>query len=311
MLQVFEQIRRVAPHYRTVLVTGATGSGKELVARTLHEFGAASKGRFVACNCAAIVDTLFESELFGHVKGAFTGAVSDKTGFFEHAQGGTLLLDEIGDMPLATQAKLLRVLQDQRVQRVGSPVARRVDVRLIAATNRDLRQLIQSKQFREDLYYRLSMVEINLPSLSQRMEDIPLLVDYFLRQFAAKYKLSMVRLTRQARNVLVCHSWPGNVREMENVLNSACMLAEDGTITVEQLPHYLRRDQVFEALSAGHTFQCEELVSLAELQQRYAQDVLRRVDYNKAKAAHVLGISRPKLYRMLSSKSLNAVFRPA
>lgn len=173
--ELFSKIRRIAPHYRAVLIAGETGTGKDLVARALHRLSPAASGRFVVLNCSAVVETLFESELFGHVKGSFTGATNDKIGLIEHAHGGTLFLDEIGDMPLATQAKLLRVLQNQEVQRVGSLSARKVDVRVIAATNHDLRAAIAGKRFREDLYYRLSMVEIRVPRLEERKEDLPLL----------------------------------------------------------------------------------------------------------------------------------------
>src|SRR5260370_88301 len=188
MWEVFSRIRRVAPHYRTVLVTGETGTGKDLVAQALHRLSPVASGRYVVLNCSAVVETLFESELFGHVKGSFTGAMHDKAGLFEHAHGGTLFLDEIGDMPLATQAKLLRVLQNQEVQRVGSLSARKVDVRVIAATNHDLRQAIVEKRFREDLYYRLSMVEIQVPRLADRKEDLPLLERHFISRFASQYR---------------------------------------------------------------------------------------------------------------------------
>ncbi|MBI4463073.1 MAG: sigma-54-dependent Fis family transcriptional regulator, partial [Acidobacteria bacterium] len=173
MLDVFARIRRIGPHFRTMLVTGATGTGKELVARALHRRSPAASGTFAVCNCSAVVETLFESELFGYVKGAFTGATQDKMGLFEYAHGGTLLLDEIGEMPLGAQAKLLRVLQNQEIQRVGSPLVRKVDVRVIAATHRDLRALVAEKQFREDLYYRLAMVQLHLPPLAERKEDLP------------------------------------------------------------------------------------------------------------------------------------------
>src|SRR5271167_4915221 len=183
MREMVLQVRRVAPHFRTVLITGETGTGKDLVARALHSLSPVATGRYVVLNCSAVVETLFESELFGHVKGSFTGATNDKAGLFEHAHGGTLFLDEIGDMPLATQAKLLRVLQNQEVQRVGSLTARKVEVRVIAATNRDLRQEIAQKRFREDLYYRLSMVEIAVPRLADRKEDLPLLERHMMARF--------------------------------------------------------------------------------------------------------------------------------
>src|SRR5579872_3121110 len=215
MWELFSRIRRIAPHFRTALVTGETGTGKELVANALHGLSPA-KGRIVVLNCSAVVETLFESELFGHVKGAFTGADRDKPGLFEHASGGTLFLDEIGDMPLATQAKLLRALQNQEVQRVGSLTPQKVDVRVIAATHRNLRQAVAERLFREDLYYRLTMVEISVPALEERPEDLPLLIRHFLDRFSQQYEKNVRGITPRARMVLERHTWPGNVRELEN-----------------------------------------------------------------------------------------------
>src|SRR5207249_3639585 len=230
MLEVFHRIRRVAPHFRSVLVTGETGVGKELAAQALHRLSPVASGPFVTCNCSAVVETLAESELFGHVKGAFTGAVQDRIGVFEAANRGTVLLDEVGELSLSAQAKLLRVLQNQEIQRVGSPAVRRVDVRVMAATHRDLRSMVSAQRFREDLFYRLSMVSIKLPSLSQRKEDLPLLERYFLEKFAEQYSKPVRGLTRRAQAVLARHSWPGNVRELENVLGGACMMAEGESI---------------------------------------------------------------------------------
>src|ERR1022692_3795542 len=229
MWEMFTRIRRASPHYRAVLITGGTGTGKDLAARALHRLSPVHSGRYVVLNCSAVVETLFESELFGHVKGAFTGATHDKPGLFEHAHGGTLFLDEIGDMPLTTQAKLLRVLQNQEVQRVGALSARKVDVRVIAATNHDLRALIADKRFREDLYYRLSMVEIQVPRLEERKEDLPLLERHFVARFAAQYKKDIRGLTHRAQVRLSLHGWPGNIRELENVLGHACMMAMGDT----------------------------------------------------------------------------------
>jgi transcriptional regulator with PAS, ATPase and Fis domain len=185
------------------------------VARALHNLSPASAGRLVVCNCSAVVETLFESELFGYVKGAFTGAVADKMGLVEFANGGTLFLDEIGDMPLSTQAKLLRVLQDQEVTRVGALTPRKVDVRVVAATNRDLPELIARKRFREDLYYRLAMVELKTPALAERKDDLPLLEKFILRRFAQQFKKDITGITRRAQILLARHPWPGNVRELE------------------------------------------------------------------------------------------------
>src|SRR6266566_3764230 len=239
MWEMFSKIRRIAPHYRTVLVTGETGSGKDLVARALHRLSPATAGRYVVLNCSAVVETLFESELFGHVKGAFTGATQDKMGLFEHAHGGTLFLDEIGDMPLATQAKLLRALQHQEIQRVGSLASRKVDVRVIAATHRDLHAAIAARQFREDLYYRLAMVEIHVPRLCERKEDLPLLERSLIAKFAGQYGKTVRGLTPRAQMLLGRHGWPGNVRELENVIGHACMMVMGDTVDVCDLPEYL------------------------------------------------------------------------
>jgi len=296
MMEVFTRIRRVAPHYRTVLVTGATGTGKELVARALHRHSPVASGQFGVCNCSAVVETLFESELFGHVKGAFTGAGADKIGLFEYANNGTVFLDEIGDMPPATQAKLLRVLQNQEIQRVGSPVVRKVNVRVVAATHRDLRAMAAGKTFREDLYYRLSMIEIKLPRLADRREDIPLLLKHLLGRFSEQYGRPFRGLTPRAQAILACYSWPGNVRELENVIGAACMLTGREVIDVSDLEERLRRP------SSGDAWADEELLSLEDLQRRHVRRVLERVEGNKVRAAEILGISRATLYRLLSDQ---------
>ena len=294
MLDVFARVRRVAPHFRTVLVTGATGTGKELVARALHRLSPAASGTFAVCNCSAIVETLFESELFGYVKGAFTGATQDKSGLFEYANGGTLFLDEIGEMPLATQAKLLRVLQSQEIQRVGSPAVRKVDVRVVAATNRDLRARVADKEFRDDLYYRLSMVEVKLPLLAERKEDVPLLVRYLVERFATQYNKPIRGLTRRAQALLARYMWPGNVRELENALGHACMMVEGDLIDVRDFPDTLRKPAERELVED------EDLIPLDELQRRHALRVLARVGGNKKRAAEILGIARTTLYQLLA-----------
>ncbi len=240
MWETFARIRRVAPHYRTTLVTGQTGTGKELIARALHQLSPVSKGRFVVLNCSAVVETLFESELFGHVKGSFTGAAQDKMGLFEFADNGTIFLDEIGDMPLGTQAKLLRTLQNQEVLRVGSLTPRRIDARVIAATHRDLREAVAAKTFREDLFYRLSMVEIRVPALEERKEDIPLLTSFFVEKFSAQFGKEIKGITQRAQITLARHTWPGNIRELENVVGHASMMVLGDLIDVADLPDYLR-----------------------------------------------------------------------
>jgi DNA-binding NtrC family response regulator len=294
ILQVFAKIRRMAPHFQTVLITGETGVGKELVARALHHVSPVAAGPMVVCNCSALVETLLESELFGHVRGAFTGAVTDKVGVFEYANGGTVFLDEIGELPLPAQSKLLRVLQNQEVQRVGSPATHTVNVRVVAATNRNLRTLVAEKQFRQDLFYRLSMIELELPSLAERREDIPLLQRYFVRKFAAQYEKEITGLTRRAQLLLSHYPWPGNVRELENVIGNACMMVKGSVIDVGDLPQAVRTAA---ALPGGGD---PGLVTLEQLSQRHLLYVLDRVGGNKARAAEILGVSRATVYEMLS-----------
>jgi DNA-binding NtrC family response regulator len=306
MWEMFWRIRRVAPHYRAVLVTGQTGTGKDLVARALHRLSPAASGRYVVLNCSAVVETLFESELFGHVKGSFTGAAQDKPGLFEHADGGTLFLDEIGDMPLASQAKLLRVLQNQEVQRVGALSARKVDVRVIAATNRDLRTAVAEKHFREDLYYRLSMVEIQSPRLAERREDLALLQRHFIARFAAQYKKEIRGITHRAQIRLSRHSWPGNVRELENVIGHAAMMTMTDMVDAPDLPPYLqapdlqapdlqesgeRGEPARAFLPAGGT--------LAEVQREYIIHVLRETGGVISAAATRLGVPRTTLNALM------------
>ncbi len=294
MLAVFTRIRRVAPHFRTALVTGATGTGKELVAEALHKLSPVSGGRFAVVNCSAVVETLFESELFGHVRGAFTGASQDKVGLFEYANGGTVFLDEIGDMPLETQSKLLRVLENGEIQRVGSPVVRKVQVRVIAATNRSLPELMAAKQFREDLYYRLSMVEIKLPRLAERRDDLPLLVRFFVQEFASQYGKSIRGLTPRAEILLFRYAWPGNVRELKSALGNACMMAEGDLIDVRDLPEHLHAPPPEAPDSGG------ELLTLEDVERRHVERVLESVGGNKARAAKILGINRATVYRILN-----------
>ena len=302
MWEMFSRIRRVAPHYRTVLLTGHTGSGKDLVATALHRLSPVAQGNFVVLNCSAVVETLFESELFGHVKGSFTGATSDKVGLFEHAHKGTLFLDEIGDMPMSTQAKLLRAIQNQEVQRLGSLTPRKVDVHIIAATNRDLRKLIEEKTFREDLYYRLSMVEIGTPPLADREGDLPLLIRHFLRKFTAMYGKNVRGLTRRAELILSRHRWPGNVRELENVIGYASMMVMSEMIDVGDLPAYLTSlPSPLGQPNAGlvATQPSMEMLPLEEQEKQSLMQALDRSAGNQSQAARLLKISRDTLrYRM-------------
>ena len=294
MLDVFARIRRVAPHFQTVLISGRTGTGKELVARALHQLRNAGSGPFAVCNCAAVVETLFESELFGYVKGAFTGATEDKVGLFEYSNRGTLFLDEIGEMPLPAQAKLLRVLQHQEVHRVGSPVPRKVDVRVIAATNRDLRSLIAEGKFREDLFYRLGIVEISLPPLADRKEDLQLLEHFFLEKYAQQYGKEIRGITRRAQTRLSAYSWPGNIRELENVLSLAVMMTEETVIDLHDLPKSIQ------ANTPESSTEDDVFLTFEELQQRHLQRVMDYTGGDKTRAAEILGISRSTLYNLLS-----------
>jgi DNA-binding NtrC family response regulator len=296
MLEVFAKIRRVAPHFRNVLVSGATGTGKELVARALQRLSPFGSGPFALCNCSAIVETLVESELFGYVRGAFTGATQDKIGLFEYANRGTVFLDEVGELSLGAQGKLLRVLQNNEVQRVGAPAPRKVDVRVIAATNRDLRSLVNHGRFREDLYYRLAMVEISVPPLVERREDLALLTRHFIAFFSAQYKKPVTGLTRRAQKRMATYSWPGNVRELENVIGNACMMVEGTVIDIADLPESLRR-------WTGETPGPEAgLIPLHEAQRSHVMHVLARVGGNKSHAAEILGISRTTIYELLSQR---------
>jgi DNA-binding NtrC family response regulator len=292
MMELFTKIRRIAPHFRTVLVTGPTGVGKELVSKALHQLSPVAKGPYVPFNCSSISDTLAESELFGHVKGAFTGADKDKAGLFEHANGGTVLLDEVGELPLAIQAKLLRVLQNQEFQRVGSPTPRKVDVRVVAATNRHLPEMVKRGTFREDLYFRLCPVELKVPSLAERPEDLLMLERHFLKVFAAQYNKPLTGLTRRAQTLLARYSWPGNVRELESVIGHAGMMVESDVIDIRDLPDRLRQQVASEP-------EKDSILSMEQMQSLHAKRVLEHTEGNKARAAEILGISRTHLYELL------------
>jgi DNA-binding NtrC family response regulator len=299
MVDLYSLIRRVAPHFRDVLVRGETGTGKELVARALHDLSPAAGKPFVPFNCAGLVESLAESQLFGYVRGAFTGANQDTPGIFEAAQGGTLFLDEVGELPLSIQSKLLRVLQQRQIQRVGSPTLRSVDVRIVAATNRDLRAMVKEKTFREDLYYRLAVFEIHLPSLRQRMDDLPLLLRHFLRQYSSEYGREIDGVTRRAEVALSRYSWPGNVRELQATVARACLLCDERYIDLKHLPN--------ELLSQKNEALIEELMTFDELQKRHLVRVLERLGGNKQRAADILGVSRGTLYKMLRELEIEKV----
>lgn len=293
MLEVAAAVRRYGPHFRVVLIEGPTGAGKELVARALHRRSPGGRGPLVVANCAAIVESLFESEMFGHVKGAFTGASADRAGLFEAAHQGTLFLDEIGDLPLAMQSKLLRVLQERQVTRVGSVAPRAVEARVIAATHQDLQELTRTGKFREDLYYRLAALRIRVPGLAERREDLPLLTRHFIARYAAEYGRPLRGLSRRARIAVARYGWPGNVRELEHALAGAALRAAGDVIDLEDLPPAVLAGSSPAAPGAG------ACVTLAEMDRRYARQVVAALGGNKAQAAIALGISRATLYRLL------------
>jgi len=309
MQELFDTIRRLAPHVRAALVAGETGTGKELVARALHSLGPRRDRKFVAFNCSAIVETLFESEFFGHTRGAFTGAHEAKSGLFELADGGTLFLDEIGELPAAMQAKLLRVVEYGEVQRVGAGQPRRVDVRVIAATNRDLAGEAAAGRFRQDLYYRLNVVEIMLPPLRERREDIRYLVASFIKEFAKSFDKPLVGISPGAERLLTQAPWPGNVRELRNTLERACMLCDGRILSDRDVLAALGRQAASAPASAAASG-----AALAEtvatppvrvaLDRERIEQVLAQVGGNRSAAARMLGVSRRALYRRLDSFGL-------
>jgi DNA-binding NtrC family response regulator len=294
MVEIYKTIAQVAPGSSTVLILGETGTGKELVARALHEHSPRRKGAFVAVDCGALPEALLESELFGHVRGAFTGAVSDTAGLFAEAHGGTLFLDEIGDVAPALQAKLLRVLEEHQVRPVGGSRWRSVDVRVLAATNRDLAAAVAAGRFREDLFYRLNVVTIQLPPLRQRREDIPLLVEHLMRRAAHQAGKTIPGMSEAALAVLCDYHWPGNIRELANVLERAVALTQHEVLGVDDLSAELQQP----ASPAGGSI-LQGHPTLAELRRRYIQRVLEENDGNVSRTAAILGIDRRSLYRIL------------
>src|SRR6266852_1866682 len=294
MLEVFDFARKVARHYTNVLLAGPTGTGKELVARAIHQLSPVSQQKLAVCNCSAMVDTLLESQLFGHVRGSFTGATDTRPGLFEYANGGTVFLDEVGETSLPMQAKLLRVIQNREIQRVGSPEVQHINVRLIAATNRDLRAEVLAGHFREDLFYRLSSIQIRVPSLAERLEDIPLLVHFLVKKYNAAYRKNISGLTRRAQTLLLQHPWPGNVRELENVISSACITATGDFIDLADLPEQLQHREA-RPVEGGDW----KPLSVDEVRKLHIQRVLEMCQGNRLRAAQILGIGRTSLYRYL------------
>jgi DNA-binding NtrC family response regulator len=304
MIELYKEIALVAPSRSTVLITGDSGTGKELVARALHRNSPRSQAAFVAVNCGAITETLLESELFGHVRGSFTGATVDKRGLFEEAADGTIFLDEIGEISLSVQVKLLRVLQEGEIRRVGSARSMRVDVRVLAATNRDLEHEVKEGRFREDLFYRLSVVSLRVPPLRERSEDLPLLAAHALRQ-AKEAGARASTISEEALAVLNQYDWPGNVRELENTIAHAALYARGNVITPEDLPAKVRKQARVAEPDSKTQSMFKDLPSLDELERRYIIHVLQTVGGSRTRAAEVLGIDRRTLYRMADRFGIN------
>jgi DNA-binding NtrC family response regulator len=304
MQEVFDLIRRVADTQTNILITGESGTGKELVAKAIHFNSSRKNMPFIPVNCAAIPEFLLESELFGHMKGSFTDAKSDKRGLFEEAHKGTLFLDEISEMPMMLQAKLLRAVQEREIRRVGAtrPVA--VDVRIIAATNLHLAEEVQAKRFREDLYYRLNVIEIRLPPLRERKEDIPLLCDMMLEKSSVGRQKEVTKMSEATLGLLLDYAWPGNVRELENIMERAVTLAQGSILTPNDLPAGIR-----DAQGDRHLVEesAERVLSLEEIEHLYIQRMLEKTGGNKFKAAQMLGIDRKTLYRKLGDMQKSQV----
>ncbi|MGE0129269.1 MAG: sigma-54-dependent transcriptional regulator [Blastocatellales bacterium] len=299
MLELYKQIARVAPSRSTVLIVGESGTGKELIARSIHQHSERPKGPFVPVNCGALTETLLEAELFGFVKGSFTGAAADRKGLWEEAAGGTLFLDEIGETSPAMQVKLLRALQEKEIRRVGSTKNIKVDARVVAATNRDLEKEVAAKTFREDLFYRLSVVALQAPALRERRSDIPLLAARFLSSAAENARRDTLTLPEETIKTLAAYDWPGNVRELESAIEYAALQSRGAEITPADLPPKLQSDEVREAAERSPlTALFDDLPTLDELERRYLLHVLEVAGGSRTNAAKVMGIDRRTLYRM-------------
>jgi DNA-binding NtrC family response regulator len=295
MQRIYDLIERISDSSSNVLITGESGTGKELVGKAIHYNGIRKEGPFIAINCAAIPETLLESEMFGYKKGAFTDAKTDKKGLISEADEGTLFLDEITEMPPILQAKLLRVIEEREVRPLGDTSSRHVDVRIISTTNRNIQSMIQEGHFREDFYYRLKVIDIELPPLRARKEDIPLLVQHFVSKFGQSEKKTVSGISKDAMEVLLNHSWPGNVRELENVIQRAITLSQQDTISPEDLPACLVEKR--EGNLVEQAFQGK--YTMAQLEKEYIKKVLIEVGGNKSKAAEILGYDRKTLYRKI------------
>jgi two-component system response regulator AtoC len=307
MTDLFAQVLQIAARDTTVLITGESGTGKELVARQIHERSSRKSGPFVAINCAAIPETLIESELFGHEKGAFTHAVERRLGHFELANGGTLFLDEIGELSLGVQVKMLRFLQEQEFYRVGKSKPIRVDVRIVTATNKNLEELVKQKTFRQDLFYRINVINLCLPPLRERYEDIPYLVDHFINKLSATYGGRQLTFATEAMENMVEYSWPGNVRELENVMESLLALTPSDTVTAQDLPRKVRERDVF--VEGGLSPVFASGLGFEEAEKMFETDMimkaLKRANFVQTRAAELLGISRRILKYKMDKLGIN------
>jgi two-component system, NtrC family, response regulator AtoC len=312
MLEVYKTVARVAPTKSTVLVLGESGTGKELIAQAIHQHSPRANRPFVAVDCGALTETILESELFGHVRGAFTGALVDKKGVFEEAQGGTCFLDEIGGISSNMQARLLRVLQEHEIRRVGGKDWVKVDVRVVAATNHNLAEAVSKGEFRQDLYYRLDVVAIHLPPLRERVDDIPLLARHFLQRYSQESEKSISAISDKAMELLCSYSWPGNIRELENAIEQAVALSYQSILTPDDLPEAVRNPAAaksFENGSQNEQFLFHDTPSLEEVKKRYVLHVLRHNQGNVSRSARVLNIDRRSLYRMLARFKIEPFFK--
>ena len=304
MLDVIVRLQRIAPTDASVLIEGDTGTGKELVAKAIHQNSPRKKRPFVPLNCAALSENILESELFGHIKGAFTDASTDRVGKFEYADGGTLFLDEVGDMPLPTQIKLLRVLESGEITRVGSNEPVQVDVRILSATNRDLEKAVSQGSFREDLYHRLKVVTITLPRLIDRREDVPLLIDYFVKEHLSRHGKKINGISTAARRRLLAFDWPGNVRQLRNVIESMVVVDYDEVLDLDDLPAELAPDDVM--VERNQMGGLHELVgkSMDEIEELFITETLKVTVGNREEAAKMLGIGERTLYRKIKQYEL-------
>lgn len=299
MMKIIEKLKIIAPTPATVLLEGESGTGKELIAQTIHT-NSGRPGNFVPLNCAALPETILESELFGHEKGAFTGAIYQRKGRFEYADKGTLFLDEIGDLPLSTQVKLLRAIENREIYRLGLNEPIKVDVRIISATNKNLEELIKEGKFREDLYFRLKVITIKIPPLRERLGDIPLLAEHFVSEFSYRYNKPIQYITREAINALEKYSWPGNVRELKNCIEYMIATTSDNILGLDDVPEYIKQSPAEIEFPPALTG-----ISLAQMEKTLITNTLKSVDGNRSAAAKILGISERTLYRKIEEYKID------